>query len=401
MTALLSIPSEYQDQLELVDVLDTRTDEEILDAISQYVPVTSEKNIWAFWHSGVRNMSGWTQRNIADWVRICGPEWTVRILDNVPDSPNYALKHLTPALLPEAFLERKMDGPYSGPHSADFLRGACLYEHGGAYMDVGSILFRHMDRICWNEIEDPNSPIQVAVPLMYGQTIANHFVAARKGDPFIKRWHDLFIHLWKNRTNYQGLLDNPLLAFGAEHLSFDQSRASNFTWDFKVDAKTVMEYITQVLCWTRLTMLEDAGDGFSCADYWQNHVLCIDVLQESWGAEAVVGFASGGKGIMDPLSVKLSSDKGSEQYKQAEKLVWRLLTRSSMQKITHGKGLTNTVALGILWDMKENEGKDREPGTFAELMRYGSVHFRQKRERIVTMAAQKPSMTMKKGVLEP
>lgn len=162
-----------------------------------------------------------------------------------------------------------------------------------------------------------------------------------------------------------------------------------------------MEYITQVLCWTRLTMLEDAGDGFSCADYWQNHVLCIDVLQESWGAEAVVGFASGGKGIMDPLSVKLSSDKGSEQYKQAEALVWRLLTRSSMQKITHGKGLTNTVALGILWDMKENEGKDREPGTFVELMRYGSVHFRQKRERIVTMAAQKPSMTMKKGVLEP
>jgi hypothetical protein len=133
-------------------------------------------------------MSGWCQRNVTDWVRICGPDWTVRILDNVPDSPNYALNYLPRALLPEAFIERKMDGPYAGPHSADFLRGACLYEHGGVYMDVGSILFRDMDRICWNEIEDPNNPVQVAVPLMYKQTIANHFVASRKGDPFIKRW---------------------------------------------------------------------------------------------------------------------------------------------------------------------------------------------------------------------
>jgi hypothetical protein len=186
--ATLSIPPEYQHQLELVEVVETRTDEDILQTLTKYAPVTSEKNIWAFWHSGVRNMSGWCQRNVTDWVRICGPDWTVRILDNVPDSPNYALNYLPRALLPEAFVERKMDGPYAGPHSADFLRGACLYEHGGVYMDVGSILFRDIDRICWNEIEDPNSPVQVAVPLMYKQTIANHFVASRKGDPFIKRW---------------------------------------------------------------------------------------------------------------------------------------------------------------------------------------------------------------------
>ncbi|KAJ7261368.1 hypothetical protein B0H12DRAFT_350591 [Mycena haematopus] len=399
--ATLSIPAEYQDQLEVVDVLDTRTDEEILQAITQHVPVTSEKNIWAFWHSGARNMSGWCKRNVVDWVRICGPEWTVRILDNVPDSPNYALKFLSRTLLPDAFVERKMDGPYTGPHSADFLRGACLYEHGGAYMDVGNILFRHMDRICWDQIADPASPVHIAVPLMYGQTIANHFVAARKGDPFIKRWHDLFVHLWKGKSNHQGLLNSPLLAFGAESLSLDEARASNFTWDFSVEPKTIMEYITQVLCWTRLTMLEDAGDGFSCSDYWQNHVLCIDVLQENWGAEAVVGFALGGQALFEPLSMKRDGEKSSEKYKKAEELVWRMLTRSSMQKITHGKGLTNTVALGVFWDKEENEGKDREPGTFAELMRYGSVHFRQKRESIVTMAATKPPKTLKKGVFEP
>ncbi|KAJ7261369.1 capsule polysaccharide biosynthesis protein [Mycena haematopus] len=399
--ASLSIPAEYQDQLEVVDVLDTRTDEEILDAITQHVPVTSEKNIWAFWHSGARNMAGWCKRNVIDWVRICGPEWTVRILDNVPESPNYALKFLSRTLLPDAFVERKMDGPYTGPHSADFLRGACLYEHGGAWMDVGSILFRDMDRICWDQIADPASPVHIAVPLVYEQNIANHFVAARKGDPFIKRWHDLFVHLWKGRSNHQGLLNSPLLAFGADSLSVDEARASIFTWDVSVEQRTIMEYLTQVVCWTRLTMLEDAGDGFSCSDYWQNHVMCIDVLQETWGAEALVGFMLGGPAIFEPLSMKRDGDESSEKYKKAEELVWRMLTRSSMQKVTHSKGLTHTVALGVLWDKEENESKDHEPGTFAELMRYGSVHFRQKRESIVTMAATKPPKTLKKGVFEP
>lgn len=52
---------------------------------------------------------------------------------------------------------------------------------------------------------------------MYAATIANHFVASRKVDPFIIRWHQLFLHAWENRptnpsstttstnTNYGGI----------------------------------------------------------------------------------------------------------------------------------------------------------------------------------------------------
>ncbi|KAK7022302.1 capsule polysaccharide biosynthesis [Favolaschia claudopus] len=403
MSAAFSIPAEYQDQLKPVDTaaIDKRTNDEILRSLAQHAPVTSEKNLWAFWDSGLSNMPAWCQRNIVDWVRICAPlGWTIRVLDNVPSSPNYTLKYVSRELLPDAFVDRKMDGPYIGPHSADFLRGALLYEHGGVYMDVGCILIRDMDRICWNEISDPNSPVHIVVPLMYGQVIANHFVASRKGDPFIKRWHDLFTHLWKNHTNHQGLIENPLLAFGA-NLTFEESRASNFNWDFKVDAKTVMEYISQVLCWTRLTMLEEAGDGFSCAEYWEKNVMCFDVLQESWGAESVVGFASGGQGMFNPLSMKVDGDKNAEEYKQAEKMVWRMLAGSSIQKITHGKGLTNNLALGAIWDMPENEGKDCARGTFAELLRYGTVHFRQTRGSVVKLEAKPAQQKMKKGVFEP
>ncbi|KAI0125458.1 hypothetical protein BJ170DRAFT_631232 [Xylariales sp. AK1849] len=394
----MSIPAEYQDQLELVTEVDQRDDEEIIQTLTKFSPVTSEKNIWAFWHSGVLNLPIWCRRNVIDWVRICGPDWTVRILDNKPDSANYALRYIAADLLPEAFVDRKMDGPYVGPHSADFLRGACLYQHGGAFMDVGCILLRHMDRIGWKELEDPESPYQIAVPLMYGRTIANHFVASRKGDPFIQRWHELFIHLWKGRTNHEGLIESPLVSFAA-NADFDESRASNFHWDFAVPAKTVMEYITQVLSWQRLCMLLDAGDGFSGSDYWQKNILCFDVLQEDFPAEATVGFFS--QKIFDLLTMRRDSNSDAEKYKEAEKLVWKLLTSASMQKITHGKGLTTAMALGVLLDLPENQGKDRAPGTFFELLRYGAIHFRQMREGIMKMEAKKPSMTMRKGLLEP
>lgn len=39
-----------------------------------------------------------------------------------------------------------------------------------------------------------------------------------------------------------------------------------------------------------------------------------------------------------------------------------LLSRASMQKITHGKDLTKTPALGVLWDEEANEGKISSPG---------------------------------------
>ena len=391
------IPEEFKDQLVFRENTDKRTDSEILDALSEYQPVTSEKNVWAFWDKGISAMPSWCQRNVVDWVRILGSSWTVRVLNSIPDSPNYALKYIPAESLPETFVKGTMDGPYKGPHACDLLRGSCLYHHGGVFMDVGNILIRHLDRICWNQLEDPQSPFQVSIPWMYGITIANHFVASRKGDPFIKRWHDLFVHLWKDRTNREGLIQNPLVAF-AQELSFDDSRASNYHWDFKVDAQTVFEYITQVVCWMRVCMLEESGDGFSGVDYWENNVLIWDVLPENWGGEATLGFAGSGEKMFQLFSLKRDADPNSEEYKEAYNLVWRLLTKSSLQKITHGKSLTNSIHLGVFWD--ENKGKDAEPGTFGELLRYGTVHFEQTRPEITYVKAPRPPKTMKKALLE-
>lgn len=394
----LTIPAEFRDQLRYVEPLDKRSDDEILNSLRIERNLTSEKNIWAFWHAGVENMPAWCKRNVIGWARLCGPSWTIRVLDTVPGSKNHALDYIPAEMLPRTFVQGTMAGSYTGPHSADFLRGALLYLHGGVFMDVGIILIRSLDHICWAQLEDPENPRQVSVPCMFGTTIANHFVASRKADPFIKRWHELFVHLWKDHTSYDGLSANPLVAF-ATTMDFSESQKRGYNWEFSVEPLVIFEYIMQVIAWLRLCMLEDAGDGFSCADYERDQILWFDVLEEDWAAETVVGFR--GQELFDALATKRDIDPESENYKTAYKLVWRLLTGSSMQKISHGKHLTKTPALGLLWDMKENESKDIEPGTFAELLRYGSVYFEQTRNDIRFVQTEKPEQTMKKGVFEP
>lgn len=394
------IPAEFADQLRYVKTRDNRTDAEILQSLKQPPPVTSEKNIWAFWDKGLEVAPSWTHRNICDWVRICSSgtkPWTVRVLDARPDSDNYALKFAPAELLPETFIQGTMKGPYIGQHSADFLRGALLYTHGGVFMDVGSMLFRHLDHVGWNELEDPTSPYQISISVFYRQVTGNHFVMARKGDPFIKRWHDLFTYLWRGRDSHKGISQDALLAF-THKMNFDDSRASGFHWQWKIEPTEAFEYVAQVMAWLRLTQVEGSeADPFNGSEYWQRHVLVFPALHECWAAEHMIGF--NGADIYAALNTRLDADAESEEYKKAYRLVWRLLTQSSFQKITHGKGLTHDAHLGTLWD--ENEGKDIEPGTFAELLRYGCSHFEQARTSIRRLPAEPALDAFKKGVFEP
>ena len=111
---MYAIPPEFQDQLRLAKFTELGADFGILESLGHHVPVTSEKNIWAFWHSGVESMPAWCKRNVIDWVQICDG-WTVRVIDSVPNSPNNALRFIAADLLPAAFTKGLMDGDYAVP----------------------------------------------------------------------------------------------------------------------------------------------------------------------------------------------------------------------------------------------------------------------------------------------
>ena len=161
----------------------------------------------------------------------------------------------------------------------------------------------------------------------------------------------------------------------------------------------ILEYTSQISCWRRVAQIQEPFEGgFDGKEYWKNKILKYDVLKECWAAETEVGFV--GQDLFDVLATRRDEDPSSEKYQKAEKVVWRLLTSTCMQKVTHGKNLLRTPALGTLWDLTENEGKDVEEGTFAELLRYGSLHFQQTREEIEKVEPEETGFVIRKGLLE-
>ena len=212
--------------------------------------------------------------------------------------------------------------------------------------------------------------------------------------------HNLFIHLWKDRTDYTGVITNPLISF-MKDFKFAEAEARGFKWDFKVDEQTVLGYIGQCVAWVRLTWLVEPDGGFDGREYFKTKVLLFDCKPEDWAAEQIVGYK--GEDLFKVFTTRLDADPESEEFKKAEEVVWRLLTRSTMQKITHGKELTHDISCGTLLDQGDKEGRDQAPGTFGELLRYGSVHFEQTRETIeyVEPMLVEEGLIIRKGLLEP
>jgi len=134
-----------------VDQLDLRPDSEIDHDILHPKPVTDEKNIWFFWHTGYKHMHPYTKRNVRGWHRRFSRQgWTVRVLDRQPDSPLNVSQYLDvtdPALFPTAFTDNTLCGSYALQHTSDLVRFPLLLKYGGVYSDVGMIQIGDLDRL--------------------------------------------------------------------------------------------------------------------------------------------------------------------------------------------------------------------------------------------------------------
>ncbi|ERF72943.1 hypothetical protein EPUS_05024 [Endocarpon pusillum Z07020] len=377
--------------------LDTRSDKEIVSALLQHHPVTSEKYVWAYWHSGLLQAPPWVQRTVINWARRL-PSWTIRVLDKVPNSSLNVYNFFSPAFLPDAFNNNAVTGPHTGPHSADLVRLPLVYLHGGFWMDVGTLLFRDLDDICWHALEDPQNPYELAGFTLNiigdRKTLFNSFVAARKGNEFIKRWMDIYLKVWKGVTEQTSMHSHPLLKHlplpgstkklgiragkpSAENLDPQPSSQEANAKRPELSAtrsepdeqellfsKTLADYGLRFYCFTRLSHLEDPSDGFKCL-----------LAQQLTGRD--------GNKQFEYLSARRSNaNKGSLQddlYLNAEMFAEALVKDSCQMKVSHGiKG--NAVFLGNLWEKPGNEDADHAEGTFAAYLRYASVFLEQTRE---------------------
>lgn len=377
--------------------LDPRSDEEIISTLLQFQPVTSEKNLWTFWDTGLWGMRPYVRRNIIGWIRRLGPDWTVRVLDHVEGSPNNVDAYLDTARdLPDAFNTRSMTGEYAGVHSADMVRLPLLYHHGGIWMDAGTTLFRHADDICWKAIEDPNTPYEIAgfAPGTEpgNDVILNGFIAARKGNGFIRRWHSVFREIWKDRTHCIGLQNHPLLR---QVKKVEVPRDMQIK--FGIDNSLMNDYVAHVLAFKRIRMLHDPTDGFDGREYWTRHAYVLPV-QETFLAQILCGFD--GQRQYDLLSLPRETVAPDARDPAAEDLVRSLLSNASTMKLSHGLKNNKLIHLAKLWDLPENADADIAPGTYSAYLRWGSIFLEQTRT-VEPLPIKCDGGVIRAGVLEP
>ncbi|RYC64379.1 hypothetical protein CHU98_g1848 [Xylaria longipes] len=389
--------------LRLIDPhkLDLRSDEEIAAWLQKPHPITSDKNVWAFWHEGYAQMSPWVQRNVINWVRRLGPEWTVHLLDKVPDSPTNVACYIESSYFADAFNDNIMDGPDVGPHSGDLVRLPLIWKYGGVWIDVGTFLFRNIDDICWKQIEDPASPYEVAgfvIEMRPGvDCMLNGFIAAKRGNPFIKRWHNIYLALWEGVTNARGFHKHPLL----RHLPLlcppvDKLNCPNLN----MMMEAFSDYLASFMCFERLRKLIDPSDGFSGPEYYSNHMLLFPALQETYYFQQQTNWS--GTRQFELLTAKRTGEDvmRDEKWQAAENFVTTALANTSTMKLSHGPAGALDSFLADLWDCKEHQEKDNVKNTFAAYVRYGSVHFDQTRKMVPIKMGWPSEEVLTCGVLE-
>lgn len=109
-------------------LLDLRSDSEVDHDLMNPKPVTGEKNIWLFWHSGYASMHPYAKRTVRAYHRRFSKQgWVIRVVDREPSSPlnigNFV--DLTEENFPRAFIDRTLTGgtppsttqtSYAGPY---------------------------------------------------------------------------------------------------------------------------------------------------------------------------------------------------------------------------------------------------------------------------------------------
>ncbi|KAI0853830.1 hypothetical protein F5Y00DRAFT_250506 [Daldinia vernicosa] len=364
------------------ELLDTRSDDELDNDIMHPRPVSSEKNIWFFWHAGYATMHPYAKRNVRAWHRRLSKRgWTVRVLDRAPGSLSNVANFLDvsdPHAFPRAFAEGTIGGRYAMQHASDLVRWPLLLRYGGVYADVGLMQIGDLDRL-WNEtVANPDSPFEVLSYNLNGG-LANYFLASRPGNPFFERCHRLFLALWAEdggKTSTDGMHASPLLK-GVPLMS----SSVTIEEDGKIIGsdevqKMLSDYIAQGQATSMVMGLVDDEDGWDGPRYVADHIYGIDYMVGSQLINEITGWD--GKKAFNLMSLPLPKpgEVESADQKQAREIVEACLQRSFGFKLAHGLIIrVFKYTLGSLW--RDHEGSDDVPGTYAHWLRHGTAYWNQ------------------------
>lgn len=268
-------------------------------------------------------------------------------------------------------------------------------------MDVGAILTRHLDDV-WRNIEDPNDPTEVVglATAMGGEAMPdrilnNTFIAAAKGSLFTRLWHEVFSAVMNDRTSSLDVRLDPLFA----HLT--PFTLPGFTSSIKASADAIGDYFAQFTAAGRLFALVDSSVGWDGPRFFQENLMLFTIDEmftqnflTDWSGE--LQFAHLSRPRIEPV------DRTDLDQLASETFVETCLERSLIIKMSQGI-IPEPIPLAKIWNRSENENADIAPGTWAEYLRWGSVHLDQDRPLVPLSKAAKVALSTRvwtAGVLD-
>ena len=361
-------------------LLDLRPDSEVDHDLLHPKPVSDEKNIWFFWHSGYTHIHPYSQRNIRAWHRRFSKQgWTIRVLDRIPSSPLNVANFLDisdPGIFPRTFVDGTIGGDYAPQHTSDLVRLPLLLKFGGVYADVGMMQIGDLNRLWGETVGNPASRFEVLsynVGGVEGRNLTNYFLASGRNNPLFARSHQLLLTLWAadgGKTSTEGMHSSPLLR-GVPLMRWSVTGEEEGRLDRR---RLLTDYIIQSQAMGLVMGLVDEEDGWNGPKYVAEHVYGIEYVE---GSQLINDMSAyDGEKAFDLMSLSLPKEGEVEtaEQKQAREIVETCLQKSFGFKLAHG--LVVRVfgdTLGSLW--RKYVGSDDVPGTYAHWFRHGTMYW--------------------------
>ncbi|POR35832.1 Uncharacterized protein TPAR_03961 [Tolypocladium paradoxum] len=367
--------------------LDLRPDAQVDQDLLHPKPISGDKNIFFFWHSGFAHMHPYTQRTVRTWHRRFSKQgWVVRVLDREPNSPLNVANFLDvhdPETFPQAFVDGTIGGDYAPQHTSDLVRWPLLLKYGGVYADVGMIQIGDLDR-AWNAtVGDPNSPWEIlsySAGGVEGRSLTNYFLASGRNNPLFLRCHKLLLELWAadgGRTGTDGMHASPLLIglpLMERGLSFEENGK---TFGPEELSKMLTDYIIQGQVMAMVMGLIDDEDGWNGPKYVAEHIYAPDYMVGSQLINEMTTWNGPKQFELMSLPLPKGGEEESDGQKLAREIVEACLQKSFGFKLAHGLILrVMGDTLGSLW--RKHTGADDVPGTYGHWLRHGTLYLCQK-----------------------
>ncbi|MCJ1379976.1 hypothetical protein MMC17_003079 [Xylographa soralifera] len=368
-------------------LLDLRPDSEVDHDLLHPDPISDEKNIWFFWHSGYAQMHPYTRRNVRAWHRrLTKQGWIIRVLNRLPSSPLNVANFLDisdPATFPRAFVDGTIGGDYAVQHTSDLVRLPLLLKYGGVYADVGLIQIGDLDLLWRETVGNPSSRFDV---LSYnsggveGRSLMNYFLVSGRNNPLFARCHKLLLHLWAadgGKASTEGMHDSLLLKgvplMGTSSLTIEEKGKTLGPEEVK---RMLTDYIIQGQVITMVMGLIDEEDGWDGPKYVAEHVYGIEYMVGSQLINELTAWDGQKAFHLMSLSLPKEGEVESAEQKQAKEIVETCLQKSFGFKLAHGLILRVLgPTLGSLW--RKHEGSDDVPRTYAHWLRHGTIYWNQ------------------------